>query len=496
MYDVINVFLATVDDDPARPTHGGIIFQPCLLPLCADGRVHEDEFIAAIKQQISKGKLVQLCIQWNFGVDDAAQAKFVETVTAVVDKYGFNGLEMMEFGFQLLDEGDGDFRQPTTPSVVNFISCMRKIKAKYGPNFGLTFSLSQRPFQFSSDAYAYRYNGSYLPVIHALRDDISTLGLTHNTDTLDDTGAPVPQDTSDYWVALADKPLGGFIAAGIPFPPFDASKVALNAALWDPRVDDAPRARLEKGLDCITKGTGCNALRIKGGPFPALLGVSAGYIQADELVGGPFRTVMRPYFDALAASSPSTKPASTNSAGTSPTPIANTTGSTSPSTSVSTTSSTSPSTSVSTADRPHENFHSKLIPAIVVPIVVLLIIALVLGFFVRRYRRSHRPTPQFRVVDLHMSPYAPPIQPWTHTGAYTSTLNQPKPTVPSPATDGLPTTRASRELDRLAALHSEMNRVGLSVDALQASLSRLGAADTASETGASDMPPPTYITSR
>lgn len=69
------------------------------LPLCADGRVHEDEFIAAIKQQISKGKLVQLCIQWNFGqhVDDDAQAKFVETVTAVVDKYGFNGLEMMEF---------------------------------------------------------------------------------------------------------------------------------------------------------------------------------------------------------------------------------------------------------------------------------------------------------------------------------------------------------------------------------------------------------------
>lgn len=192
---------------------------------------------------------------------------------------------------------------------------MRKIKAKYGPNFGLTFSLSQRPFQFSSDAYAYRYNGSYLPVIHALRDDISTLGLS-NTDTLDSTGAPVAQDTSDYWVALADKPLGGFMAAGIPFPPFDASKVALNAALWNPTSDDTPRARLEKGLDCITKDTGCAAVRINGGPFPALLGVSAYYIQADEQVGGPFRTVMRPYFDALAASSPSTTPATTtNSTG-------------------------------------------------------------------------------------------------------------------------------------------------------------------------------------
>lgn len=69
------------------------------LPQCKDGRVQEDAFIAAVKDKVSKGKLVQLGVFWNFGqhANDTAQAKYIDTVTSIIDKYGFNGIDLNEF---------------------------------------------------------------------------------------------------------------------------------------------------------------------------------------------------------------------------------------------------------------------------------------------------------------------------------------------------------------------------------------------------------------
>ncbi|KZV98228.1 hypothetical protein EXIGLDRAFT_832324 [Exidia glandulosa HHB12029] len=492
VYNVLIIHHADADTDPASPTYGGVKLGTCFSPACANGNISEADFITAVKDKTSKGKLVPLGVFWNFGGDNAngtAQAKFIDTVTAIIDKYGFNGLNMNDGGIPTLDNGDDDFANPTTPAVVNFIATLKTIKSKYGDGFGLSFAITSDSFQNSQDVAGYQSHGAYLPVLHAIRDDLSTLILHHfhaTDDVLNQAGIKVAQDTTDYWVALVQRPLSGFTVAGKNFPPFRASQIAIGSLLWD---SDVVRSSIVTGLKCVMTGEQCGGIRLSGGPFPDFLGAAVSTIEDDEVHNGFFRQTMPPFFQDIAALPPS-----------STTPTASTS-----STSTTSEPSNAPSTSETLGTR-HGVANSTLIPAIVVPILVVLVVGLALLFWCRRKSNgsvddTHWPSMSASGVQRNgdsVEPY------WRHASATAAETSSPrkgvaaKTRVDSPTGDIATSSRApdSGELNRLAALQTEMGRVGLTTEALQASLSRLrlGSQGALTEYTDSDVPPPSYVT--
>ena len=60
----------------------------------------------------------------------AARDTFVSSVSAIIDRYGLDGLDIDFEGHSLsLNTGDTDFRNPTTPVIVNLISALRTLKS-------------------------------------------------------------------------------------------------------------------------------------------------------------------------------------------------------------------------------------------------------------------------------------------------------------------------------------------------------------------------------
>jgi len=156
-WDIINLSFG----EPDTPTSGNIEFSLCPVEECPDVE-SEAEFIAAVDEKVAQGKLVQLSIGGEKGQvrleTEAARDKFVETISAICDKYraftciissktafltlkiDLTGLDIDFEGQSLsLDAGDSDFTAPTTPVIVNLISAMKTLKAKY-PHFSLTMA--------------------------------------------------------------------------------------------------------------------------------------------------------------------------------------------------------------------------------------------------------------------------------------------------------------------------------------------------------------------
>ena len=101
----------------------------------------EKEFIADIDYVQSKGKKVVLSLGGAEGTiqvpTDAAREKFMTSLTGLIDKYGFDGIDIdLEGGSgMILQPGDTDLKNPTTPQIVNFIKIIKDLVKKYGDNF-------------------------------------------------------------------------------------------------------------------------------------------------------------------------------------------------------------------------------------------------------------------------------------------------------------------------------------------------------------------------
>ena len=95
--------------------------------------------------------------------------------------YGLDGIDIdFEGSSVTLNAGDTDFRNPTTPVIVNLISALREIRSRVGSGFVLTMApetfFVQVGYQFyggtnGGDART----GAYLPVIHGVRDILTVL---------------------------------------------------------------------------------------------------------------------------------------------------------------------------------------------------------------------------------------------------------------------------------------------------------------------------------
>ncbi|MGW7350087.1 chitinase [Streptomyces sp. Z26] len=283
--------------EPTSTTSGDIQFQLCPKDECPNVE-SEDEFKAAVKEKQAAGKKVLLSIGGQNGQvqlkDEAARDKFVESVSGIIDRYGLDGLDIDFEGHSLsLDPGDTDFREPKTPVVVNLIDALKTLKGKYGDGFALTMApetfFVQLGYQFygpgpdgAQDARA----GAYLPVIHALRDDLTMLHVQdYNSGPikgLDDQFHTM--GNADFHIAMTDMLLTGFPVAGDKdkvFPALDPGQVAIGLpASESAGGGHTPPAEVNKALDCLTKGSDCGSYE-PSGTWPDLRGLMSWSINWD-----------------------------------------------------------------------------------------------------------------------------------------------------------------------------------------------------------------------
>ncbi|MFE5535832.1 chitinase [Streptomyces sp. NPDC056492] len=307
-WDVINLAFG----EPTSVTSGDIRFSLCPVGECPNVE-SAAEFKAAIKAKQAAGKKVLISIGGQNGqvqlATTAARDTFVSSVSKIIDEYGLNGLDIDFEGHSLsLATGDTDFRAPTTPVITNLIAAVKTLKARYGPDFVLTMAPETFFVQLG-----YQYYGSgpwggqdpragaYLPVIHALRDDLT---LLHVQDY--NSGSIVGLDNqyhsmggADFHIAMTDMLLTGFPVAGNTasvFPPLRPDQVAIGLpATTNAGNGHTPPAEVNKALDCLTRKANCGAYQTHG-TWPALRGLMTWSINWDRFGAWEFSKNFDAYF--------------------------------------------------------------------------------------------------------------------------------------------------------------------------------------------------------
>ncbi|MFJ4327627.1 chitinase [Streptomyces tricolor] len=307
-WDVIDLAFG----EPTSVTSGDIRFRRCPVTECPN--VESDaEFKAAVKAKQAAGKKVLISIGGQNGqvqlTTAAARDTFVSSVSDIIDTYGLDGLDIDFEGHSLsLNPNDTDFKNPTTPVIVNLISALKTLKAKYGAKFVLT--MAPETF-FVQNGYQYYGTGkwggqdprcgAYLPVIHALRDDLTLLHVQ------DYNSGPImgldnqyhSMGGADFHIAMTDMLLTGFPVAGDQnnvFPPLRPDQVAIGMpASTNAGNGHVSPAEVTKTLDCLTKKTNCGSYATHG-TWPALRGLMTWSVNWDRYANWEFQKTFDAYF--------------------------------------------------------------------------------------------------------------------------------------------------------------------------------------------------------
>ncbi|KUN35684.1 chitinase [Streptomyces longwoodensis] len=307
-WDVIDLAFG----EPTSVTSGDIRFNRCPVTECP-GVESDADFKAAIKAKQAAGKKVLISIGGQNGqvqlTTTAARDAFVTSVSKIIDTWGLDGLDVDFEGHSLsLNANDTDFKNPTTPVVVNLISALKTLKAKYGAKFVLTMApetfFVQNGYQFYGTGKWGGQDprcGAYLPVIHALRDDLTLLHVQ------DYNSGPImgldnqyhSMGGADFHIAMTDMLLTGFPVAGDPnnvFPPLRPDQVAIGMpASTNAGNGYVSPAEVTKTLDCLTKKTSCGSYATHG-TWPALRGLMTWSINWDRFANGEFQKTFDGYF--------------------------------------------------------------------------------------------------------------------------------------------------------------------------------------------------------
>ncbi|MGW6907607.1 chitinase [Streptomyces sp. NPDC054940] len=307
-WDVIDLAFG----EPTSVTSGDIRFDRCPVAECPNVESDAD-FKAAIKAKQAAGKKVLISIGGQNGqvqlTTTAARDTFVTSVSKIIDEYGLDGLDIDFEGHSLsLNADDTDFKNPKTPVIVNLIAALKTLKAKYGDDFVLTMAPETFFVQLGYQYYGTGQwggqdprAGAYLPVIHALRDDLTLLHVQ------DYNSGPImgldnqyhSMGGADFHIAMTDMLLTGFPVAGNAsnvFPPLRPDQVAIGMpASTNAGNGHVPPAEVTKTLDCLTKKTNCGSYATHG-TWPALRGLMTWSINWDRYGGWEFQRTFDGYF--------------------------------------------------------------------------------------------------------------------------------------------------------------------------------------------------------
>ncbi|QRK13261.1 fibronectin type III domain-containing protein [Archangium violaceum] len=300
-YNVIQVAFA---EPSGGSTTGNMVFTPYNATVA--------EFKADVAYLKSQGKKVLISIGGANGTIElttsSAKQNFITTMKSLIDTYGFDGMDIDLEGSSLaLDGGDTDFRNPKTPKIVNLIDAVRQIAASYGSGFLLTMAPETAYVQGGYTAYGGPW-GAYLPVIHALRNQLTYLHVQHyNTGSLTALdGRSYSQGTADFHVAMAEMLLQGFPVAGNTsnvFPALRPDQVVLGLPASPQAAGGGytTPANVQKALTYLIKGQsfgGSYVLRNPAG-YADFKGLMTWSINWDKYYNSEFSSSHRPFLDSF-----------------------------------------------------------------------------------------------------------------------------------------------------------------------------------------------------
>lgn len=231
----------------------------------------EANFIAGVRALQARGQKVLISLggaNAHIQLNNAAQRDhFVRTMGDIIARYGFNGMDIdLEGGSMSMNAGD-TVANPQTPAIVNMISATRSLKARFGAGFILTMAPETAYVQGGYANFGGIW-GAYLPLIHALRNDLTLLHVQHyNTGSITGADERVYQPaTTDFHVALSDMLITGFAAgrnASNFFPGLRADQVAIGlpATAGAAGSGQTSVAATHAALDCLIRLANCGSYR-------------------------------------------------------------------------------------------------------------------------------------------------------------------------------------------------------------------------------------------
>ncbi|MEU8119153.1 glycoside hydrolase family 18 protein [Spirillospora sp. NPDC049024] len=308
-WDVIDLAFG----EPTSPTSGDIRFTRCPASECPNVE-SDEEFVAAIRAKQAQGKKVLISIGGQNGqvqlTTAAARDAFVRSVSAIIDRYGLDGLDVDFEGHSLyLNAGDTDFRNPTTPVIVNLISALKSLKAKYGSKFVLTMAPETFFVQVGHQFYGGagggdNRTGAYLPVIDAMRDDLTVLHVQdyNSGPVMGLDGQYHTMGGADFHIAMTDMVKAGFPVAntGRTFPGLRPDQIGIGLpAAVSAGNGYTPPAQVQQAVNCLAKGQGCGSYTLRGGTSPDLRGLMTWSVNWDRYYGWEFMNSHEPFLNGL-----------------------------------------------------------------------------------------------------------------------------------------------------------------------------------------------------
>ncbi len=278
----------------------------------------EADFKSDIRLLQSRGKKVIISIGGAEGqvrlTTAGAASRFTTSMTAIINEYGFNGMDIDFEGQSLsFDRGDTDFRNPTTPLIVNTINGIRGVTDNFGDDFILTMApetfFVQLGYSFYGgiSTFADARAGSYLPVIHALRDKLTFLQVQYynsgSITALDDNAYAM--GNSDFYVSLVDMLLKGFPItgdAGKFFPPLREDQILIGVPATVNAGGGFTGAQgVTTALNYLIRGNSFGGQYTLDRTYPNLRGVMSWSTNWDEFGDLQFSNAVRAYLDGLPA---------------------------------------------------------------------------------------------------------------------------------------------------------------------------------------------------
>ncbi|MGL4774037.1 MAG: glycosyl hydrolase family 18 protein, partial [Clostridium sp.] len=271
----------------------------------------EKEFIQDIKDLHAQGRRICISIGGQNGAISLTtkdrKDKFVSTVCEVIDKYGFDGLDIdVETGIVLTSRDNLD--NPTSPTVVYMIEALKEITDKYGDNFILSMAPQNTDIQ-GGQGNSYGQNwGSYLPIINCLRDRITYVTpqyYNNDSDTSLD-GVKHPLGSADNLVGESELLLQGFkIGYGADeqfFKPLrpDQVLIGLPACTGAANSGIVPPDQVVNALKYIIEGQSFGGkYKMIGEKYPDFRGAMAWSTNWDASVGNKFVSAVSSYLNGI-----------------------------------------------------------------------------------------------------------------------------------------------------------------------------------------------------
>lgn len=309
-YNVINVAFAT----PVSFSDMTMTFAPT--------QQTKAEFISDIQALQAQGRRVQISIG---GADapvelktTADKDKFVASMKSIITEYGFNGYDIdLEGTSVILDNGDVNFKSPTTPKIVNLIAASRELVTFFrnqGKDFWLTSAPETQYVQGGYGNYGSAFGG-YLPVLYGIRDLLTFVHVQYyNTGSqvaLDDK--VYSQATADFVVSMTDMLLRGFPVArntSNVFPALREDQVAFGLPATNtgaaPAGGYVPTAELNKALNYLVKGISYGSQYVLPKSYPGLRGIMTWSVNWDKTTGDAWVNNAYAFFSTLGGNTPPT----------------------------------------------------------------------------------------------------------------------------------------------------------------------------------------------